>query len=304
MNLIEFISNQREPLTELLDLLPIPIFYKDRSGAYLGCNKAFENFIKLSRDELIGKTSHELFPEKLADIYSEKDEELFNEPGIQVYDGEVVSYDNEMYIARFHKSTFTGKGGEVTGLIGAVFDITREVRQERYLEQLASYDTLTGLYNRRRGMAMVDMEISRSRHKDLSLSIIMMDVDYFKKINDIYGHIYGDEVLKRVSQIVKDNLREQDIVFRYGGEEFICCLPEAGREEALLVAEGIRESIASTFINQDGDTDRHITASFGISVFPGDGEGLGQLINRADHAMYRIKKNGRNGIGFAEKSSG
>jgi len=299
MNLIEFINNQSEPLTELLDLLPIPIFYKDRRGAYLGCNKAFEGFIKLSREEIIGKTTYELSPRKLADVYSQKDEELFNNPGIQVYDGEIATHDDDSYFVRFHKTTFTNEQGKITGIIGAVFDITKEVKQEKYLEKLASYDVLTGLYNRREGMNILGREIEQNRHKNLPVSIIMMDIDYFKKINDIYGHGYGDEVLKTVSQVVKNNLRDQDIVFRYGGEEFVCCLPGASKEEAFCISRRIGESISQTFINRDRDGDRHITASFGISMFPDDGSNVDKLVNRADDAMYRIKKNGRNGIGIA-----
>lgn len=299
MNLIEFINSQREPLTELLDLLPIPIFYKDRRGVYLGCNRAFEEFMKLSKEEFIGKTVYDLSPRKLADIYFKKDEELFNNPGIQVYDGEVISHEEDSYVVRFHKATFTNGRGEITGLIGAVFDITKEVRQEKHLEKLASYDVLTGLYNRRRGMMILERDIEESRYQGGDLSLIMMDVDYFKRINDVYGHLYGDEVLKKISKVLVDNLRDQDTVFRYGGEEFICCLPKTDKKTALLVAERIRGSIVDAFTEHEKNTERYVTASFGISTYPEDGVSMGQLINRADDAMYRIKKGGRNGIGLA-----
>ncbi len=300
MNLIEFINSQGEPLTELLDLLPIPIFYKDRGGVYLGCNKAFERFIKLSREEFIGKTVYELYPKKLADIYFKMDEEHFKKPGVQVYDGEVRSSERESYSVRFHKATFTNEKGEVAGLIGAVLDITKEVEQGRYLEKLASYDVLTGLYNRRKGMMLLERDIEESRYQGEELSIIMMDVDHFKRINDLYGHLYGDEVLKRISQVLVGNLRDQDTVFRYGGEEFICSLPKTSKGEALLIAERIRERIVSAFTDHEKNTGRYVTASFGISTYPEDGVSMGRLINRADDVMYRIKKNGRNGIGIAK----
>ncbi|GLI57106.1 hypothetical protein PM10SUCC1_26200 [Propionigenium maris DSM 9537] len=304
MNLIEFINSQGEPLTELLDLLPIPIFYKDRRGVYLGCNKAFERFIKLSREEFIGKTVYELYPKKLADIYFKMDEEHFNNPGVQVYDGEVRSSERESYSVRFHKATFTNEEGEVAGLIGAVLDITKEVEQGRYLEKLASYDVLTGLYNRRKGMILLERAIEDSRYQGEELSIIMMDVDHFKRINDLYGHLYGDEVLKKISQVLEDNLRDQDIVFRYGGEEFICSLPKTSKGEALLVAERIRESIIASFTDHEKNTDRYVTASFGVSTYPEDGMSMDQVVSRADDAMYRIKKNGRNGIGVARRRKG
>ncbi len=106
MNLIKFIKEQGQSLTELVDLLPISIFYKDRKGVYLGCNKVFEEFIKIPREELIGKTVYELFPKKEADLYFKMDEELFNNPVTQVYDGKVVTDENDSYIVRFHKATF------------------------------------------------------------------------------------------------------------------------------------------------------------------------------------------------------
>jgi len=299
MNLIEFIKDQNESLTKLVDLFPMPIFYKDRKGMYLGCNKAFEEFGKLSREELIGKTVYELCPEKEADIYSQKDEELFNNPGIQIFDGKVVSYDNNWHTVRFHKATFTDDSGEITGIIGIVFDITKEIVQKKHLDKLASYDELTGLYNRRKGMLLLEEQIEKSGCENLTFSVVMMDIDHFKKINDTYGHSYGDEILKVISQVLKNNLRDHDIVFRHGGEEFIYCLPKIGKEEAFLISERIRESILKKFENHEKSGCRHITASFGIATFPDDGDSVDQLINRADDAMYRVKTRGRNGIELA-----
>lgn len=301
MNLIEFIKEQSQSLTELVDLLPIPIFYKDRKGVYLGCNKAFEVFIKLSKKELIGKTVHELFPKEKADIYFQKDEELFNNPGVQIYDGKVATHSHDSYNVRFHKATFKNDKDEITGLIGVVFDITKEVMQEKYLDKLAFYDGLTELYNRRKGIILVEGEIERSKHNHLSFSIIMVDIDHFKKVNDTYGHSYGDEILKIISQVLKNSLRDQDIVFRHGGDEFIYVLPGMGKEEGFLITERIRMSILKRFKNHEKKICRDISASFGIAVFPNDGNTVDKLISRADDAMYKVKISGRNGVGFADK---
>ncbi|MCS5421368.1 MULTISPECIES: GGDEF domain-containing protein [Psychrilyobacter] len=298
MNLIEFIKEQSQSLTELVDLLPIPIFYKDRKGVYLGCNQAFEEFIKLSKKELIGKTVHELFPKKEADVYFQKDEELFNSPGIQLYDGKVATHENDSYNVRFHKATFKNDRGEITGLIGAVFDITKEVIQEKHLDRLASYDELTELYNRRKGMLLLEEQIEKSKCDNIPFSVIMMDIDHFKKINDNYGHTYGDEVLKIISQVLKSNLRDQDVVFRHGGDEFIYFLPGIGKEDGFLISERIRESILKRFKNHEKKICRDISASFGVAVFPDDGNTSDKLITRADDAMYRVKTSGRSGAGF------
>ena len=299
MNLIEFIKEQSQSLTELVDLLPIPIFYKDRKGVYLGCNKAFEGFIKLPREELVGKTVYELFSKKEADVYFQKDEELFNSPGVQVYDGKVVSHENDSYTVRFHKATLKNDKGEITRLIGAVFDITKEMIQKKHLDKLASYDELTELYNRRKGILLLEKQIDQSKCDNLPFSVVMMDIDHLKKINDTYGHSYGDEILKVISQVLKNNLRDYDTVFRHGGDEFIYVLPKMGKEEAFLASERIRESILKNFENHEKNICRHITASFGIATYPDDGNSVDKLINRADDAMYKVKTSGRNGVGFA-----
>ncbi|MCS5421363.1 MULTISPECIES: GGDEF domain-containing protein [Psychrilyobacter] len=300
MNLIKFIKNNSESLTELIELLPIPIFYKDREGVYLGCNKAFEGFVKLPREEVIGKTAYELLSKKEADLYFQKDQELFNNPGIQIFDGKAASSENDSYIVRFHKATFKNDKGEITGLIGVVFDITKEVMQEKYLDKLASYDELTELHNRRKGMLLLEEQIEKSKGDNIPFSVVMMDIDHFKKINDTYGHSYGDEILKEISQVLKNNLRDHDIVFRHGGEEFIYCLPKTDKEEAFLVSERIRQSILKKFKNYEKNGCRHVTASFGIATFLDDGDSVHHLINRADHAMYKVKTSGRNGVGFAD----
>lgn len=299
MNLIEFIKERNQSLTELVDLLPIPIFYKDRKGIYLGCNKSFEKFSKFSREEVIGKTVYDLLSKEEADNCSQKDQELFNNPGIQIFDGKIASPVTDSYIVRFQKATFKNDKGEIIGLIGAVFDITKEMMQEKHLDKLASYDGLTGLYNRRKGMLLLEKQIDQSKCENIPFSVVMMDIDHFKKINDTYGHCYGDKILKAISQVLKNNLRNHDIVFRHGGEEFIYCLPKMDKEKALFISERIRESILKNFKNHYENKSGHVTASFGIATYPDDGGSVDQLINRADDAMYKVKTNGRNGVGFA-----
>ncbi len=147
-------------------------------------------------------------------------------------------------------------------------------------------------------MLLLGKQIDQSRCDNLPFSIVMMDIDNLKKINDTYGHNYGDEILKTVSQVLKNNLGDHDIVFRHGGDEFIYFLPNMDREEAFLVSRRIREGILKFFKDHEKNICRHISASFGIAVFPDDGDSVDHLINRADSAMYKVKRNGRNGIGL------
>ncbi len=295
MSLTKFIDEQGKPLIELLDLLPMPVFYKNREGIYLGCNKAFERAINLSKEEVIGKTVFQVSSEPLAKIHFEKDNELFDNPGIQIYDGKLTLRNGDSSIFRYHKATFTNEKGEVTGIIGAAFNI----KQEKVLEGLASYDPLTNLYNRRVGLEMLESSMVECRSRGGKLSLVVMDVDHFKEINDTYGHSFGDEVLKKISQVLEDNLRKEDIVFRYGGEEFVYALPFTGRKEAFLASERIRRDISAVFKGDDKRIKKQISASFGIAVFPDNGDDINKLMEKADSAMYRVKKNGRNGVGFS-----
>ncbi|MBU2258515.1 MAG: GGDEF domain-containing protein, partial [Candidatus Omnitrophica bacterium] len=138
-------------------------------------------------------------------------------------------------------------------------------------------------------------EINRSRKFDYSLAFLMIDIDYFKDLNDRYGHLVGDVILKEVSRIIKDNIRQIDILGRYGGEEFCLALPETEKEEARFAAERIREAIEDALIRAY-DEDLRITLSVGIAVFPGDAQDTDALIDRADQALYKAKQSGRNKV--------
>ncbi len=162
-------------------------------------------------------------------------------------------------------------------------------------ETLALTDPLTGLYNRRMFWEIATKELSKADRYGDYFSIIMLDIDYFKKINDTYGHDVGDMVIKKVAEILKKNVRSSDVVARWGGEEFIIMLPKTGLVDAVKVAEKLREIIEKTPIRlKDGRVIR-ITVSGGVSTFKGS-ESLEQLIREADMALYEAKRKGRNRV--------
>jgi diguanylate cyclase (GGDEF)-like protein len=163
-----------------------------------------------------------------------------------------------------------------------------ESKNKEY-EVMASTDSLTGLYNRYKFSELyLSTYISMiQRHNDMSL--IMLDIDYFKKVNDTYGHNAGDKVLIQISHVLLRTLRNIDIICRWGGEEFIVILPTAALAQATIIANKLREQIQSVKI----DTVGHVTASFGVSQVK-EGEEMQDAINRADQALYRAKSDGRN----------
>ena len=188
--------------------------------------------------------------------------------------------------------------------IDAALEKWRRMQQgkadQEELERLANFDSLTGLENRRAILRRLEDQIKHaSRYKE-ELSVIMLDIDHFKKVNDHYGHLTGDDVLEKVGTVVRQSIRDTDTAGRYGGEEFIIILPKTDLSTALYVAERIREAIeAAEMKAPEGDVFT-ITVSQGLSSYePGEDEQC--LISRADGALYRAKESGRNRV---ETSSG
>jgi diguanylate cyclase (GGDEF)-like protein len=166
------------------------------------------------------------------------------------------------------------------------------------LETLSATDVLTGLHNRRRMRDALNAEVARYQRNGRSFSILMVDVDHFKKYNDTYGHPEGDVLLKKVGEILKSSLRTNDFAARYGGEEFLILLPDQDAKGAAEVAERIRQRISV----ETADEAKHraaVTASFGIATFPESGRTVDLLLNNADGALYRAKSNGRNRVEIA-----
>ena len=167
------------------------------------------------------------------------------------------------------------------------------------LENLTSVDKLTGIYNRHFYDRQVRIEMERATRTATKLSLLVVDIDDFKRINDTMGHRRGDEALAIVADLISGNLRKIDMPFRYGGEEFVILLPGTGEMEAVHTAERLRAKIAECdeFITDDG-TERRITVSIGGAVFPDNGRTEEELFSRADSALYRAKKKGKNRIEF------
>jgi len=174
----------------------------------------------------------------------------------------------------------------------------RIIRLERRILELASTDALTGMLNRRAFIERAEMEINRSQRASKPLSLILTDIDYFKKVNDNYGHQAGDLVLQRFSEKLSESIRPYDFAGRYGGEEFVICLPGANDLQARVIAERMRKKVEEMkIVPPDDPQSSGITASFGVASYRLESEdNLDSLTGRADKAMYRAKGEGRNRV--------
>ncbi|MGQ0642395.1 MAG: GGDEF domain-containing protein, partial [Gemmatimonadaceae bacterium] len=166
----------------------------------------------------------------------------------------------------------------------------------RRLEQLASTDPLTDVLNRRALAERLLGEMERVRRYETTVSILLIDLDFFKRVNDTHGHLVGDDVLTEVAELLQRAVRAVDVVARFGGEEFVIVLPETGAPGAAAFAERIREHVeAKTFVEASDGSGLRITASIGVAIFPSPGvQTVEDLLAKADQALYRAKAEGRN----------
>jgi diguanylate cyclase (GGDEF)-like protein/PAS domain S-box-containing protein len=184
--------------------------------------------------------------------------------------------------------------GTESAILTTFTDITDRKRLEMELNRLATTDSLTGIYNRRRYLELSDAELKRAIRYERPLAIMMMDVDHFKNINDTYGHSIGDQLLVRLTHDCQRLLRKQDVFGRIGGEEFAITLPETGLTEAIEAAERLRETIEEAEIESPRGAVR-VTTSIGVTVCAPD-DTIDSALRRADQALYSAKRAGRNQV--------
>ncbi|MBA4381593.1 MAG: hypothetical protein C0406_03410 [Sideroxydans sp.] len=197
----------------------------------------------------------------------------------------------DFLIAPVHDDT-----GRIVGLLPTAADITERKNLELELQRQAHLDYLTGLPNRRNFMERGEIELSRTQRYENSISILMLDIDHFKIINDTYGHQSGDLVLKSVAMTFQQVLRNIDIIGRLGGEEFAVILPETGIEKAIEVAERLREKICADEVELPDGVKIRFTVSIGISALIDKNSNINLLLNKADSALYKAKQAGRNRV--------
>lgn len=164
--------------------------------------------------------------------------------------------------------------------------------------KLATTDGLTELYNHRYFQEQMIMQTANCKRYNSNFSLILIDIDFFKKFNDVYGHQSGDAVLRQVALKLKKNVRSTDIVCRYGGEEMTIILPNTDRDEAIITAQKICQVVAEKPFKLANDQESNVTISLGVSTFPQDGETPGEITAAADKRLYVAKENGRNQVGY------
>ncbi len=173
--------------------------------------------------------------------------------------------------------------------------VLRRIRLYEKIEELAITDSLTHIFTRRYSLERLGEEFSRAANHKFQISFLMIDVDNFKSYNDKYGHLVGDAILKNIASVIKLNIREIDLLGRYGGEEFVCILPETSKDGANFAAERIRKAVEEKEIRAY-DEILKVTVSLGVATFPHDASNPAELVDKSDWALYRAKKMGKNRV--------
>jgi diguanylate cyclase (GGDEF)-like protein/PAS domain S-box-containing protein len=259
--------------------------------------------------EMFGYSVEEILHCGLLDIATESDRLIVAEHARRRLNGEV---DRVSYVFRgmckngvaidieCHSSVM--EMGRKNLFIDLMIDVTERVRAERevralqdQLREQAIHDPLTGLYNRLPLNEFFDRELSLAKRHGQPISTVMGDLDHFKMVNDTYGHLAGDQVLRVFSDLIRHSYRASDIFCRYGGEEFLILLPGTALDVACERTEHLRKALDATSV-VFGTSTIHVTASFGVATFPQHGQTRDTLIAAADRALYAAKDCGRNQI--------
>jgi diguanylate cyclase (GGDEF)-like protein/PAS domain S-box-containing protein len=291
-------NRDRISLQTLIDVIPMPMFRRDGTGRIDLMNGAYADLLGVPIETLEGKNIEDIYGSETAEEVRTKDKDLLERPGTkQVYERHVLPING--HIGRdvvFHKTSMMLDGDDTPSIVGAAVDVTEEKALRAELETLAATDPLTGIANRRKFMTSLQSELGRSVRYSHPVSLIVLDIDHFKTVNDTYGHDTGDEVIKGVADTIQVGTRKDvDLPARIGGEEFAVLLPETDLDRAFVFAERVRKGIEETMVLHKGN-EIGVTVSIGIAgaPFAVGRDSPDDLYARADQALYSSKGGGRN----------
>lgn len=303
------LQESRDLLHTIFHHIDACIYLKDADYKFTYVNPKTEEVFGLPLQEIVGKRGEDILPAEIAEIFHATDKQVFNEKRQQSIEEVIGQEDGSNLHYWSIKVPIKNDSGDVEKMIGFSTDITelaklrlqlkdaldyeRQLRVEQ--QSLAITDPLTGLYNRLKLDEVMTRQILRQKNFSSDLSIILMDVDHFKHVNDTYGHQVGDEVLKEFAQILRQNIRASDVVGRWGGEEFLIICPNTNLEGSSKLAEKLRQVISKTTFTIVGKK----TASFGVSSYHAE-DTAADVLSRADSQLYLAKQSGRNRVSAQE----
>lgn len=295
--LAEELEARKHIMQMFMEHSPNTMFVKDDRGRYVFYNAEFAKCAGIDGTEWLGRSDDEVFPRHIAERYMAEDLRVMEAEQTLEFTDEVKDADGALHRFRTIKFTYRDVDGRKL-LAGVTMDMTEQVNREealakanRQLELLATSDSLTGLFNRRVFGSRAAIEFSKARRSRRPLSVLVVDIDNFKRRNDTYGHAAGDAALQTVGKILSGCVRMGDTAARLGGEEFAFLLPDTKASGANDLALRIQAALS-----QQVQGPAPLTVSLGVSSMRDDIQSWEQLLSRADDAMYEAKRSGKNRI--------
>lgn len=315
--------------SQVLHLISVPTFVIDSNHEVICWNLAIENLTGLSAINVVGTNKHwqafyplqrptmadfvvdNMHEDVIASFYEDKyRKSSLVESAYEAEDFFPGLGENGKWLF-FTATPIPDKDGNIVGAVETLLDITErktaedKLREsEKRYKELSITDSLTQLYNSRYFFQQLKQETERANRYSHPLSLILLDIDDFKRYNDSYGHLKGDKALMVLSDAIRKNLRRTDTAFRYGGEEFTIILPDTEIDEGMEVAERLRKSFENLVLSPSAKLKVCLTASIGVSQYCSE-EQITSFLNRVDAAMYKAKHRGKNQVicGYGEPES-
>jgi diguanylate cyclase (GGDEF)-like protein/PAS domain S-box-containing protein len=296
MNAEQALRESEERFRATFEQAAMGICHLDEDGTFLRVNRRFCDMLGYTREELVGRTFREITnPDDLAASIACMQQALSGKIMRCDYEKRYLRKDGSEMWANVTVALVRGASGKPRYFIYAVEDISERKQMEQELRRLATTDPLTGVFNRRHFLDLGEKELSRACRYGRELSVLLMDIDHFKCINDTYGHAVGDETIKTLTHICLKNLRKNDFFGRLGGEEFAVVLPETGADVAIALAERLRQKLSEARVSTDKKP-IGFTVSIGVTTFNEEDRTIEAMMLRADAALYRAKNRGRNRV--------
>lgn len=306
--------NELHWLMEMLHTIDVGLVVLDRDYSIQIWNGFMENHSGLLPREVKDKVLFELFDEIPEDWFRRKAESVFllKNKAFTIWEQRpyVFKFNNYRPITgtadfMYQNTTFIplmSATGEVSHLCLLVYDVTDNAIHKKELEKvnadlaiLSQTDGLTKLYNRNHWQQCIEAEFKRYTRSQHSSSLVMLDIDHFKKVNDSYGHLVGDDVIRHLAKLIREQVRETDVTGRYGGEEFVILLADTHIEDAVVFAERLRKTVEDSVVIYN-DIEIKYTVSLGIAEVEPTFKSVSQWLEYVDNALYQSKENGRNKV--------
>ena len=291
----EQVNEQSYLLETMLNNIDAHIYVKDCERNFLYVNNRVAELFGDTAENIIGKKDTDILPVEIAEHFYQSDKQVFETNQKQVIEETTHRENGEASHYISTKVPFN-RPDKLPALIGFSSDVTELFKLKEEFMQLANTDPLTNLYNRRFFTEQAEKEYQRAKRYSLSMTLISIDIDYFKSINDKFGHPAGDQVLIEIAKQLKTSLRQTDILARIGGEEFSILLPETSAISAVAFAERIKEEQSKLLMTGDWQGEINLSVSIGVSSLIASDEAFDVLFSRADKALYQAKNTGRNTV--------